>query len=161
MMTLVYVIAMFLLSLLLHIVIHRIFTRRGILTFKSTATYVVGLTVVVFFAIRGLLQPPITSVLLYSLLSLVAIMFYLTPYLGGETPASMILGSFKKRKQQSFADLVNVFTNTGLIWKRIEDLQTAGLIKKTGTNYLVTPKGKIVSTFVLSYQKLFNRKLVG
>src|SRR5689334_25285732 len=100
----VYVLAIFSLSLFFHIVIHRILAKRGILTLKSIAPYVVGFIAVGLLAILGTFELRVTSLLLYTLFSLVAIMFYLTPYLGGETPASMILASFKKRKQQSMTD---------------------------------------------------------
>jgi hypothetical protein len=145
----------------LHILLHRYLYIRGIHTFMSTSIYLAGLCGIGFMYTIGLLYWPMASVVYYVLLVMVAMIFYLTPYLGGETPASMILASFKKKRQQSFDDLVHLFTNTGLIWKRIEDLEKAGLVVKTGPNYAVTDKGRTVSVLVILYQKLFHRQLVG
>ncbi|OGG30675.1 hypothetical protein A3A63_00645 [Candidatus Gottesmanbacteria bacterium RIFCSPLOWO2_01_FULL_46_9] len=161
MMSLILVTCVFFSVFILHVAVHGYLIARGILTLKSTAVYVIGFFVLWIFYTFGLLSLPLTSVVYYVLLVLVGVMFYLTPYLGGETPASMILESFGEKRQQTFRDLMGLFTNTGLIWKRIEDLQMAGLIQKQGTHYSVTGKGKMAALLVLFYQKLFHRQLVG
>lgn len=142
-----YVYFVFGIALVLHIIIHRV----GIRSIKNSIVFGFG-----YFFISG-----VSSIVIYSLLSLLWVILYLTPLLGGESPTSMILESFKKKRQQTASDLVNLFTNTGLIWKRIDDLRSSGLIVKNGAGYVVTMKGNMVARCIIFYQSLFNRRLTG
>ena len=160
-MSLLFVLLLVSVLFIFHIILHRFFACRSRFTFTVTVVYGLGFPVLYWARQVGILSMPSASTVLYIFLSLLVIFFYLTPFLGGETPASMMLDSFKKTREQAFEGLVGIFTNTGLIWKRIEDLQMAGLIKKTGGKYSVTGRGAIVAQFVLLYQKLFHRNIVG
>jgi hypothetical protein len=148
-------------ALVLHIAIHRELVSHGKISFRTTYIFIIG-----FLCLAGLLYlrfiaHPVTSFVLYTLLSLVSVILYLTPFLGGENPSSMMISSFKKKRQQVPSDLVQLFSNTGLIWKRIEDLRSAGLITKNGVVFVATGRGNVVSWLVSLYQKIFNRTLTG
>jgi len=100
-----------------------------------------------------------TSLVLYMLLALTASLFYLGPYLGGETPASMILASFKKKKRQTEADLMHLFTDSGLFWKRVDDLKRSGLIEVRRAKYITTTKGRASIYCISLYQRVFHRSM--
>lgn len=148
-------------ALVTHVILHRILIAKGILTFRSVLCYAVGLLIMGTLVNSGVFLYPLTSLTLYVLLSLIAVFFYLTPYLGGETPASMILAALHEHKRHSYKELRNLFTEEQLIGKRIEDLLSTGCIVQRKGTLRVTAKGRHLLGVIRIYQKLFHRPQIG
>lgn len=148
-------------ALLSHVIVHRVLIARGILTFRSVLCYAVGLLIMGILVNSGVFFYPLTSLLLYILLSFIAILFYLTPYLGGETPASMILAALRTRERQTYRELRNLFTRKGLIGKRIDDLLIADYVVRRKGTLKITAKGRHLLGVIRIYQKVFHRPHIG
>lgn len=155
------VIGLFVASFTAHVLAHRILAAKHIHNAGVISVYGAGLGVFIVMWRLDWFSYPITAALLYVLLSAVSIFFYLPRFLGGETPTSMMIASFATKKEQSLDNLISLFSNTGLIWKRIENLMEAGYIKKTGTKMMATTKGYILFYSIKAYQKIFYRVLTG
>ncbi len=159
--TFISTIGIFILTFIVHVIIHRWFRgiRRDPLI--SLSVYLPGACLVAWYVIVTGSAYRITSIVLYILLSLTAGVFYLGPYLGGETPASMILASFTKKKRQKEPDLIRLFTESGLFWKRIDDLRRAGLIETHREKYIATSKGRVIIHYISLYKRIFCRPATG
>ena len=151
--------ASFIGSFLLHVIVHRVSLRRRTVTLWSTTVYGVGALAVYWFWLKGYVTLPVSSGFLYVLLSAAAIFFYLTPYLGGETPVSMILTSFQQKKRQTIKNLVSLFSVGGLIEKRIEDLVVNNLVVRRGGKLRITPTGYAVYLVIQVYKSVFHRSV--
>lgn len=121
--------------------------------------YVGGALLLIIFGMMGFVRLPLSSGLLYIELSCVAIVFYLAVSLGTETPTSIILASFRRKKRQTFSDLTDLFTDSGLIYKRVDDLIQSKLVERSGNTLKLTGGGKIVWNIMEFYRLVFNRKL--
>lgn len=153
--SLAFVFCIFLTACSLHVFIHRIlyFLNR-----KSLVSLII-------FAAGFLFIPEtpfqFSSRILYGLLSLLASLFYLTPYLGGETPASMILDALHTKKRMTEKDILDLFSDYGLIHKRVEDLVQSGLLMREGKILFLSSVGNFSVRAIVLYQKIFNRVLTG
>jgi len=148
-------------SCILHVITHRALVTHGIRTIKSALVYGGGLLVLLSLCFTGGVSLPITSILLYALSSFLVSWFSLAPYLGGETPTSMILDSYATKTSQTEKDLQKLFTERGLVGKRLNDLVTSGMVVQKNTKFSVSSKGKIAVKAIMFYQKVFNRTMSG
>lgn len=149
----------FILSFILHAIVHRTLVRRGQVARISVLSYAIGGVVVALLFHQYALSYPLSSLMLFILLSLVIIYFYFALSLGGETPASMILASYAKKKRQTKIQLVSLFTDHGLLWKRLDDLEQSGCICHKQGKYMPTAKGKVIIFAISVYQFVFHRSL--
>jgi membrane-bound ClpP family serine protease len=142
----------------IHIAVYRLLQRRQM---RSAGVYGIGLAGFAVLWLTKTLEYPLTSITLFVLLSAGMIWISFGNYLGGETPASMILSSYKKKRSQTARELESLFTTRGLIWKRVDDLEKAGLVTQKNNHLRVTPKGQSVASCIRLYQAVFNRKTIG
>lgn len=149
------IILCFILALTTHILVHR-YIRA---TFKNVIlSYALGGLFLYGFYQNGLITLPLSGTLLYILLSALAILFYVSISLGTELPSSIILRSFKRKKKQKLSDLTVLFTDRGLIVKRIDDLIQSTLITRSGGSLKLTGRGKIVWNVIEAYRRVFHRR---
>lgn len=149
----------FFLSFIAHIVLHRVRSRRSM---TSACVYCGGFVLLVVITQDMSLPYPISSLVLYSLLSLFASYLYVGVLLGGETPSSMILLALKKRSVVSESELCALFSREKLLEKRIDDLISSGLVTKDREGRLfVTKKGEGMMVFVYLYRTIFARATGG
>lgn len=95
------------------------------------------------------------------LFSLVIIYFYVALSLGTQLPSSMILASFRRKKRQTFTDLVRLFTDTGLIDNRLDDLIGANLVAKKRGTFVLTGRGRVLWRAIWLYRWVFHRTNTG
>lgn len=145
------VILCFLFSFVLHAAAHRI------IRLKSVFMYVAGALLLYWFGMIGYISFPRSAGFLYILLSATAILFYLETSLGTETPSSIILESFKRKRQQTFKDLTALFTDKGLIGKRINGLVQSKLVSTYGGTLKLTGRGRAVWRVMETYRQIFHR----
>jgi hypothetical protein len=143
----------FVLSFVVHVITHRLLIQWRILTVVTFIMYAPG-----GFVLIGITHSlPICAFLLYLLMTFTIFPFYLGVVLGGETPASTIMQAFRKKSTRSERELAGLFTEHGILGKRIEDLKSSGLIKKREDKYIATNRGRIVVLWFSWYQTVFAR----
>ena len=145
----------------LHVLVHRVLWTRGIVTMKSMAVYIPGPVVILLLWKIGILAYPLSSVVLYMLILSAFAPMYLAMTLEGQTPASLILAAFSRKKTRTFRELSALFTEKGLFWDRIDTLLLSGFIRKKADRYTVTPRGQLIVGFMTWYRVIFNRPLGG
>ncbi len=94
--------------------------------------------------------------IVYALVSLLLFVTYLSVFLGGQTPASMILDAFEKKKSLTDKQIRSLFTEDSLLWKRMDDLIAAGLVSTKGSMYKTTFRGQLINRFFTWYRDLIH-----
>ena len=155
--TMVLILEVFFVCFVLHVSIHRILAQFSKKSLLSLGVYSLGCLYLIGTPVP---QYPVSAVFLYVALWLLTSVFYLTPYLGGETPASMILAALKE-KRLTEKQIIRLFTKEGLLSKRIADLEDSRCVKKDGIFVVLRHKGYLLARCIGVYQKLFNRVLTG
>jgi hypothetical protein len=140
-----------------HIIIHRMLYSRGVVTFASMAVYLTGLILLYGVWKSGNLTLPLASVVLYILCVTSFAPHYMAVTLEGETPAYAIMKAFIRKKTQTLRALVSLFTEKGLLWDRIDALTASGLVKKSGSRFIITDSGATISALFSVYRQLFHR----
>lgn len=121
--------------------------------------YLIGAVLLYEFGKAGYVSFPWSSGFLYVLLACVAILFYIAISLGTELPTSIILKSFQTKKQQNLTDLTALFTDSGLIYDRLDDLIQSALVADRGGRFILTGRGNVVWRVMELYKRLFHRTL--
>lgn len=104
---------------------------------------------------------PITSLFAFALMMLLAVFFYFVLSLGTELPSSIILASFKRKKRQTFRELLALFTESGLMYQRVDDLVQSKLIEDHSGRFMLTARGTLVWRIIELYYRVFNRRDTG
>jgi len=164
----------FLCVCILHSLIHRIFLKFQIISFKTMLLYPVGFGVLLYLIANDVISTmPITSIYLYIFLSCYVALMYITPYLGTKMPSSIILDELLVHKKMKKSQLLQLFTEEELIDKRIDDLVNHGYLtrctnsdsrlknKEKRDRLLVTGKGMILYRLIRVYEILFHWKVGG
>jgi hypothetical protein len=86
---------------------------------------------------------------------------YISFFLGAQTPASIILDAFLKHPTMSKKAIVSLFVKKHIFEKRIENLVAFTLIRKNGTRYVATARGRCIAGIISVYQRIFNRPAGG
>ncbi len=159
--SLVYTVGIFLVIFILHSVLHQILKLFGVVTFKSMVVYVLGFLPLIILWKEGFLVIPMSSCIFYILLVFVVAPYYLAVTLEGETPAAMILKAFSLKKMWTVKELISLFTVQGLLWDRINKLESTGLIRKRKEHFIATSNGLRVVAWIEWYRKLFHRSVSG
>ncbi len=123
---------------------------------RSAYIYVFGYIGVYIGAFFGLVVYPLSGYVMYTLCIMVATLFYMTPYLAGQTPASMILSAMHRNKRMTKEEILALFSEEKLIKKRIIDLKRAGLLRQDATGISMSSFGRVVVALTRVYQKIFN-----
>lgn len=150
-----------------HIVLHNILVRMGIMTFKTVVVFMAGLIVlfvVIIFGSRlnyGDDQLIFSPIILYLLMTSSYILFFLSPYLGDESPSSKILYLIIKEGKMTEKAIANKFSDKELVTKRLVDMKKRGWIKESRKKYIVLPEGIKIVKFVTFYRKMLGASMIG
>lgn len=144
-----------------HRMIHMAGRKRHAISLGTVSVYLIG--IVPLIILLQLIHSDIvfSSLLLYLLLSAILSFLYVGVILGGETPSSMILHAFKSRPRMSLSQIESLFSEKQLIWKRIEDLRSSGMVEITPTFIVCTKKGMQYARIITAYETIFHRKKRG
>lgn len=146
---------------IIHIILHRMLLRVRTVTLKTLIVYPAGLFVLLYFRVAGYFEVPLYFLMLYTMVSILISVLYLGVYLGGQTPASMILDAYAKKKSYTQKQLLSLFSEDMLLWKRLDDLLRAKFVKTNHIGYAVTSKGYAIFRFFHAYQHLIRTKNSG
>ena len=144
--------------LTIHVVLHRIFFAYGKQTPKLVLVYAAGIIPLLWLIAttprqQGLV---VSSAIFYLFISTLICYWYVSLFVNHETPASMILSSFVKRKHQTIAQIRRLFTKKGLIDDRLGDLVKTRLIRVKGRIVSVTRWGRYMSGIERLYRYILH-----
>lgn len=157
--TLLLAFLIFFIAVTVHAIVHRLLLRIKIVTLRSIIVYLLGLFVLSYIVFSYQLPIPFTGIVIYLLLSSIIMFFYFAICLGGDTPSAKIIASFHHKTTQTFEDILGLFTDDILIWKRIADLEVTHFIYKHNNTYTVTKRGAVLVLIAHWYRSIFNRTL--
>jgi hypothetical protein len=150
---------LFILSVIIHILFHKLLLMFGIKTFKGVIVFIPLLIILII--ICTLFPDPIvdkidfrlTAYFLYILMVLSYILMISSPILGDESSSSKIINLLKVKSFSEY-ELNHFFSNKILIKKRIDDLIKSNLIILNKNIYYCTNKGKFIAWFFKVYRSL-------
>lgn len=159
----------YLLAFVSHIIVHRILVWRGVRTPKTYVVFGVGLVVLASVAFQpavpgapsvhlegGLdVHLPWTSLLLYTLLSGITMVFVATPMIGERGPTSKLL-SLLAAGPKTLRELLSHFDDDELFTQRVESLVVAGVVEKKGGKFVVSERGQLLARGMDMYCQLLN-----
>lgn len=143
-------IAIFLASAFVHLLVFRILKKFKIISFKSTAVFLIGLVINIF-----LLRSPLSAVFLYLLLSSIYIIFLTGPILDYPSPSFTILSRLGSKKMMDKKEIMASFSDWNLVGKRTASLISAKLVVKKGHKYYVTKRGMKMTAIINGYRNIF------
>lgn len=158
-------ILLFFVSVLVHIGIHKLLLKIGIITFKAWFVFLLGFIlnsyILFSYSTRASTKELFfVSLLIYPLLALDYILIIMTPYLGYISPSSKIILLLKK-KGMTRKEILNHFSNQEEIDQRLTDLLNDRLIQKTRSHYTIQNKGTMFLRFISFYRNVFNLRSTG
>ncbi|OGG08689.1 hypothetical protein A2154_01720 [Candidatus Gottesmanbacteria bacterium RBG_16_43_7] len=159
-------IVIFILTVFLHLYIHKLAVHNTAGSIKAMGIFVAGFATqatVIYFISKSddVSEMPIAALFLFLLLTLDYIAEIASPLLGDESPSSKIILMVMKSGGLTKAAIMRAFSYTTLINKRLDDMVRSGWIRKSGKIYFALPKGKIINRVIDVYRKLINWKTVG
>lgn len=157
----------FLVTIPVHIIIHRILLYFDSLSFKTVIVFLLGLIVDVVLVFSLYLSNreavniwnmplPYTAVIFYLLLTAVYMIFYTSPFLGNISPSTEILLLLRRYKKMSYQKILSCFTGKELVLDRLKSLEEAKLIKYHQYRYTILPAGRRIVLFFVWFRKLLN-----
>ena len=171
MMSLLFAIAIFLLSILLHIGIHRFLMYLGIRTVYTVMVFLFGLF---FLGILIYKYPfiedqssfwtmrfPIASCSLYALFVCVYLLFFLSFFYDAESPSAQLLAILRRSGPLPYKKILSYFTNKSLFTSRLEHLKKNGLLYIHNDRYVLSINGKILAMFFQRYRSFLRWDLGG
>ncbi|MDX1372901.1 MAG: hypothetical protein R3321_10545 [Nitrososphaeraceae archaeon] len=153
----------FIFTVVLHIILHRILVLFGKVTFKTVLIFPIIFLVNLYiqlFVIKNN-SYPWTSIILFSFFTLDYLTQIASPYLGDEGPSSRILLFVLNKKLVAKAEILKIFSDKEMIIKRLDDMVKAGWIEKRNNSYKMLKKGRLLSEGMILYRKVFGWRVVG
>ncbi len=135
-----------------HIVIHRVLARWGIVTLKTIIVY--GLGLVVLVPIARPLPLPLTAITLYSALVAAYLLFFLSVYFEGESPSAKLLAILKANKPLAYRQILAQFTNSELFATRLRRLVDGGFLSYRARAFRATQKGLLLARAFEFYRSI-------
>ncbi len=157
MISILFTMMVFLVTFYFQVIILRVFRKFHIHPFVSFILYGIGLLITVLLALF-FKELPLTSILIYILLTTLLITFSFVPLLDLQSPSSIIMTMLEK-KQQSFSKLQNAFDDRQFILIRLEDLVAMGLVQKREQKYSISPMGMISARIISIFSLLVGIKI--
>ncbi len=168
-------IMVFLAVSVIHVGIYRMLKKIGIKSFKTVIIYVLGFLLLSFVSwpivssaaylahnTAGLdVLLPFSSLLIYLLVSILAIMFFTSPYTGDISPTLQIIRLLKRNGAMSNKDLLDSFSADELIDNRLRFLVQSGYVQKKRASFYITPKGLRLISVINMYRKWIKWKSSG
>ena len=136
----------FIIITIVHIFLHRLLAKKGIRTFKSVYIYGLGLILLIS------LSAPATGTVLYSVLSILNIIFFTSPYMGNISPSYKIMLTIKESHGLSKQAILKQFSDQELIGKRLDNLVLDGFLQKKEKLFKILPKGEKIISFIDFYR---------
>ncbi len=153
---------LFILTVSVHIFLHRLLIFYHVKSFKTTLVF--GLGFIIYFIIAkvyGENSGVVTSIfiplflsggLLYLLLSLSYCLFYISPYLGEMSPTFQIL-ELLSHLPSSKIEVHQHFKQTDLVKERLKDLLEQRYIKRIRTKYYPLSRGERLNYLLSIYRR--------
>ena len=166
-------IAIFLLTVLIHIALANFFSNYLSKMKNTFLTYLFGFLVELFLTAYLLgsttydgrdvwfMPLALSGIAVYALLSIAYLIFFLSPFMGEESPTSKIFILLMKKHRISRKDILDHFNDKDLIDIRISRLEQTGWVERKGTHYFSSPAGAIIATFILFYRRLLGGEVFG
>ena len=98
---------------------------------------------------------PVTSTLLYILLTLIYLSFYVNVKL--VSPSKKIVTLIREHKGMTYSELLKHFTDPGFIQPRLDDLVKSGCAQIKENRYCLSPSGRRIGKILEIYQKILGR----
>lgn len=165
----------FFLTVILHIIIHRVLLKFSYESYKIFIPvfifgFIADIYIILFLPNNSLIEAGNynwwterlvwTPILFFILLTISFFVFFLSP-LGEESPSSVILLLIRKAKKLTGNKILSQFSDDKLIKKRLDYLITLGWIQKKDKMYSILPKGDNIAAKILIYRKLLGWKIFG
>lgn len=145
----------YLISVVIHVLLHRYLVRVGKKTFASVGVFFIGLVLHAVVAFR-FLPLPWTSTVLYGLLSWLHIIVFTESYYGDMGPSRKILAMLRKKHAMTYHEIVTLFSDQVLIENRIHNLERDGLIRGKNGHLCATKRGRNLHRLLQWYRALFH-----
>lgn len=155
MLDIVVTIIIFVLASVTHIGLYRTIGEKTFWGVKLFLVYLAGFfldLLLVFYISWSSSSLPFTSLVLYLLLTGVYFIFYISAFLGDESPATKIFRQIRKNGRATYDDLVKSFSDKKLVLKRIEEMKTASWIAEKKGLYRLAPRGLYIMKMINFYR---------
>lgn len=155
----------FLISVIFHIVLSRIFLLFGRKSILLVSVFAVGgimhfiITLISlkqsinFESNLFLLPLPFTSFLLYMLLVFNYLIYFMATYWGEESPSLKLYFFLKNGEKRTFTEITAIFPKKELIDMRLEALVSGQFIKQKKDVYVIQPRGERLAYLFKLYRK--------
>ena len=157
--------SLFIISVICHIIVHKLLLKIRIITFKASFVFLLG-----FIINTNILSEYsknsssnelfFVSLVLYAVLAANYLLIVITPYLGYISPASKIILLLRQRALTS-EEILSHFSNREEIDQRLDDLVNDGLIQKENVYYKTLNKGKVFLAIISVYRNTLKLKEAG
>lgn len=158
-------IGIFLLSLLLHALIHKLLARKGKVSMFSLTVFFFGFAVNVLWinyvvTDSKVVSYPYSSLFFYVLISVCFMILYGglvldNPKSGEVSPSGHILQMLHRKKSGlTLYQIENEFSEDNLVGKRLQELISSGIIIKKKKKYQLLPKGWRLITIIRLYRRI-------
>lgn len=149
-----------------HVFLYRTMGEKTVWGTKLFAVFPAGLVIeaaAVFWLLpqvsRGSMEGwntplPLSSILFYLLCTGIYFIFYISAFLGDESPATKIFRKVRKNSQATRDDLCKSFSDRELVIKRLDDMKKAGWITERRGLYGLMPRGSSVMKIIGIYRKI-------
>ncbi|OGG04289.1 hypothetical protein A2Z33_04020 [Candidatus Gottesmanbacteria bacterium RBG_16_52_11] len=153
-------ILLFIATLVIHIMVRRP-NARSIGIGKVVADFAVAciLAAVAIVALgewfRDITPPlPLTGIAIYGFAAFSYVSFSASPFLGDESPSSVIVLLAREKGSMTLDDVLSEFPDRSIVDKRIADLISTGWIKRTRKGLVATGTGRIIAAAFGTYRRL-------
>ena len=157
--------SVFILTVFFHILIHRYLASRNVITFRTVLVFPLGSLIAMYIVLIFHAQfvgttnsiwfsyAPVSTIIVNVLATLLYIMLFASFFLEGESPSGKILFMIRRGPLRP-SRILQKFTDTSIIGRRLELLVTSGLVEKNHSFYRLTPKGKLLIKFLTVYRNI-------
>jgi hypothetical protein len=166
-------IGIFIVTVFIHILIHRLLRVFNKKNFFTIVLFILGIGVVWginhYILSSRIITPLVkdtiwlypfdfTALVLYIFLSFSYVVYIATPYLGDEGPTAKIILSLLKKQSLSEEEIVHSFRDRDVIEKRITDMIGIKWVENNKSTLTLTPRGTLVARTILLGRRIYGFK---
>lgn len=157
----------FIITFLLHIILHRYLLHKGKMYWSLLLMYIASGIVlfITLFIVKIesiVFTVPITAFFFYCTLVAYVILMYITPYLSTKAPSTIILESLNIKHSTSYAQLCTTLSEQEVVDKRLQDLLKLGfIVRNVQGEFILLPKGVVVFRLLRAYEFIFGWHIGG
>lgn len=144
-----------------HVILHRIFSSLGIRTAKTITIYILSLAFLIMVIFRFNMPLPLTSIAIYSVMTLVYLLFFLSFYLDAESPSAKLVSLLQKEHKLRYTEILKRFSREELFRRRLDLLRHSGYISVRNHIYRIEPKGMLLVQIFSIYRKVLRWDMGG